>query len=250
MSEFIFDWGENCEKILNGEGYTTSKNQNMEQVALFRYLMDKNYDKEEIFEIWEETGGNILRGVKEDSEEKQFIFEKLFNKALKWTMPPSNPIYIYQEEIDIINSMIVLRWIKEYLLTLLCVYKYYNSEWCQYNDKLRRFCFSVNSQRREWSSLGAKLSDCVKKYKPYDMFIKNGTLMLKMNITKSDGEVVETIPNPSHVQELFHLIKCEKVCKDCGKTFSYSSYTVNSEVCASCEKKRLYKLQYKCHKKQ
>ena len=59
MNGYIFDWDENSEKILNGEGYTTVGHQFMEQVALFRYLMDHGYTKDDVDKVWRNTNWKI-----------------------------------------------------------------------------------------------------------------------------------------------------------------------------------------------
>lgn len=248
MQQYIFNWIKNSENILTGKGYTTYRNQNMEQIALFSYLLKEGYTKEEIYEIWVDSSSLSVIKTEGDEEQRMMIFNYLFTKAQKFVIPSTNSINIYQEEIDFINSMLVFKWIKEYILVLLCIYKFYNTEYCIFNNKLRRFCFSMTSQRREWSSSGEKLSDCVTRYHPYSIISKKENLYLKMNFCRQEGKLIKTLSSPEEATQLYYLIKCEKKCKDCGRIFNYSSYTINSEVCAECAKKRLHKLQYRCHK--
>lgn len=250
MNGMIFDWEENCERILNGEGYTTSNHQFMEQAVLFRYLMDKGHTKDEIFDLWLSTDSQLLQKLKADNEEINFMFGKLWSSASRWKMTSYPPIRLFQKEIDFINSMEVLRWVKEYILTLLCIYKFFGKKWCKYDSKIKAFCFSVTSHGRERDEHKLKISECLNKYQPYEISMFDTTLSFKMTFVQDEGEEVATIKNPRHIYEVFNLIKCEKTCEQCGSIFSYNSKTIANKLCPTCSKKKRYKQQYLCHKKQ
>ena len=149
MNDYIFDWAENSEKILAGGGYTTKAHQTFEQIMLFAYLREKGYSKDEIFSLWIKTDSLLLQKIGDDKDQRDKYFGKLFADSTKYKIEKGNRIDIYQSEIDFINNMEVSMWIKQYVLAMLCVYKWYGKEWCVYNDKIKRFCYSCTSTKRE-----------------------------------------------------------------------------------------------------
>lgn len=250
MNGYIFDWEENCEKILQTKKYTTESHQFMEQAVLFKYLYDEGKTKDEIYNIWLETESKLLEKSNGDIEDINFIFGKLWSAASHWKIVKNNSIVIYQEEIDYINSLEVFGWIKEYLLALLCIYKYYGKKWCKYDSKIKAFCFSVTSVKREREEHKSKLKECFDKYAPYSISIIDTTLSYKLNFVVTEGHVVMEIPNPRYVPTVIKLIKNQKICEACGQPFEYTSQTIKNRLCPACKKRERYKKQYECHKRQ
>lgn len=240
MNDYVFDWAENSEKILNGEGYTTKVHQTFEQIMLFCYLREKGYNKEQIFDAWIKTDSLLLQKIGDDKDQRDKYFGKLLADSTKYKIEKGNEIKIYQSEIDFINKMEVSMWIKQYVLTMLCIYKWYGKEWCVYNDKIKRFCYSCTDVKREKSDVFALLlSKCLEQYKPYIIKHLNGKVVFKINFDNfAENRVVFSIANPRNIEAKINNIKCEKICEICGKTFEYNSHNKHLNICKACYNKR------------
>ena len=250
MNGYIFDWDENSEKILNGEGYTTVGHQFMEQVALFRYLMDHGYTKDDVDKIWRSTNSILYQKTCGDIDEIERLFARIWGKAAKWKNNfKGNEIVIYQSEIDFINNMEVLPWIKQYVLTLLCVYKWWGREWCKYDKKIRTFCYSCTSQKKEDDAMPPKISACVNKYHPYELCVVSNLSSFKI-LFIGKGEICCRINNPREIGSIMGHIKNIKKCSVCNREYEYTSYNCRFDVCPDCIKKERYKKQYQAHKRQ
>lgn len=236
MNEQIFDWSENSEKILRGEGYSTFHSHFREQVAVIRYLLDRGYSKEEIYERWKATAPKEILFADTEEEKREF-FGRVWRKAQKWTNRMYPPIVLYKEEIDFINAMDVVPWIKQYVLTLLVIYKYYGQTWCAYTNRIKCFCYAQTYVKIEREQYTLKLCDCIREYCPYTTTIHDCSVAFKVNFAQCLGTRLDSIPNPSQVQKLFKYLKSEKICTCCGKSFQVSS-KVKRTVCDSCYKKQ------------
>ena len=246
MNDYIFDWSENSEKILNGEGYTTKVHQTFEQIMLFCYLREMGYNKEQIFDLWIKTNSLLLQKIGDDKDQRDKYFGKLLSDSTKYKIEKGNEIKIYQSEIDFINKMEVSMWIKQYVLTMLCIYKWYGKEWCVYNDKIKRFCYSCTNVKREKSEEKAlMLSNCIQKYFPYKISNRDKMVSFKILFCNMLNEkYICNIKNPRNVSKIFGLLKNERACADCGKVFEYDYHTVNILLCRECRKKLKYKRKY------
>lgn len=237
MNEHIFDWIENSEKILRGEGYSTFHSRFKEQVALVRYLLDAGYSKESIYEKWKWTNPKEIM-FEEDEEEKRRIFGRVWRHSKRWENRLYGPIIIYQEEIDFINNMSVILWIKQYILTMLCVYKYYHQTWCCYTNRIKCFCYSKTYVQNEREEYTLKMCDCLKNYAPYTTVIHGNNVAFKMNFAQAIGTPLTTIKNPLQCQALFKYLKDTRVCPCCGKTFEVNSAKLRRELCDDCYRKQ------------
>lgn len=239
MNGYIFDWDENSEKILNGEGYTTVGHQFMEQVALFRYLMDHGYTKDDVDKVWRNTNSILYQKTCGDVDEIERLFARIWGKAAKWKNNfKGNEIVIYQSEIDFINNMEVLPWIKQYVLTLLCVYKWWGREWCKYDKKIRTFCYSCTDTKRERDDCAKKIYDCMEKYHPYECAAFNESGWIKFNI-KPEGDIIAKVKNPRYVLNAFILLKNIKRCCVCGKEYEFKNgHGLYNDLCSECLNKR------------
>lgn len=243
MNDYIFDWEENSEKILAGGGYTTKVHQTFEQIMLFAYLREKGYSKDEIFSLWTKTDSLLLQKIGDDKDQRDKYFGKLFADSTKYKIEKGNRIDIYQSEIDFINNMEVSMWIKQYVLAMLCIYKWYGKEWCVYNDKIKRFCYSCTDVKNERDRHIRMLHDCINKYNIYYVNSRNDFISIKILFCSNFGKVYH-ISNPRRVNELFNFLENTKTCIKCGHKYKYSSYSTNSTLCASCRKSIRYKNQY------
>lgn len=252
MTEYIFDWKSNCENILKTGEYTTRNHQYTEQVVLFRYLIDRGLAQDEIYEKWSNTNSILYNKIKDDSVEINFHFWRIYRMAQKWEIKTYNKIIIYKSELDFINSMNVVRWIKEYVLTMLCIYKYYGLSWCKYDKDIKRFCYSVTYQKRERVKTIEKLSEAFNKYNICTFTVASSVPHYKINFISNvkDDVIVGQIDNPRQAPDLMGLIKCERVCPVCGKTYEYTSKNYHIDMCPECVKHERYKRNYqKRHEK-
>lgn len=234
MNDYIFDWAENSKKILAGGGYTTKVHQTFEQIMLFAYLRERGYSKDEIFSLWIETDSLLLQKIGDDKDQRDKYFGKLFADSTKYKIEKGNRIDIYQSEIDFINNMEVSMWIKQYILAMLCIYKWYGKEWCVYNDKIKRFCYSCTNIKRENNSSNSKiLSKCYNLYNPYTIRYKDCTVVFKSNILTKNG-VISTIYEPREINSILSLLRCEKKCERCGKLYEYNYHNKHLSLCKTC----------------
>jgi hypothetical protein len=243
MNDYIFDWAENSEKILADRGYTTKVHQTFEQIMLFAYLREKGYSKDEIFDLWIKTDSLLLQRIGDDKDQRDKYFGKLFADSTKYKIEKGNRIDIYQSEIDFINGMEVSMWIKQYVLVMLCVYKWYGKEWCVYNDKIKRFCYSCTSTKIERERNIILLHSCIDKYKPYIINSRNNFLLYKILIPK-EGLPIKTLNSPRGASQMFKILSREKKCSICGNFFEYMDNSINLSECPACRKRVRYKRQY------
>lgn len=233
MNDYIFDWAENNEKILAGGGYTTKVHQTFEQIMLFAYLREKGYSKDEIFDLWVKTDSLLLQKIGDDKDQRDKYFGKLFADSTKYKIEKGNRIDIYQSEIDFINNMEVSMWIKQYVLAMLCVYKWYGKEWCVYNDKIKRFCYSCTDAKREKEKYIIGISNTLNEYNCYQIRHMNGSIVFKFVDIKKNNNTI-SISNPRYVNRIFEYLKCEKACRCCGKIFTYNYKTTKATNCREC----------------
>lgn len=251
MNDYIFDWSENSEKILAGGGYTTKVHQTFEQIMLFAYLRENGYSKDEIFDLWVKTDSLLLQKIGDDKDQRDKYFGKLFADSTKYKIERGNRIDIYQSEIDFINSLIVLPWIKEYLLTILCIYKYMGYEACEYNKKIRNFCFSCTSINKEQEYCCLKIKEALDKYNFYSIYNYNNKAFFKINFCdNNNGIKICSISNPRDVLSIMKFLSNNKKCDQCGNIFEYNSKSIKNKLCPNCQKKNRIKKQVACHKNQ
>ena len=239
MNDYIFDWAENSEKILAGGGYTTKVHQTFEQIMLFAYLRERGYSKDEIFSLWIKTDSLLLQKIGDDKDQRDKYFGKLFADSTKYKIEKGNRIDIYQSEIDFINNMEVSMWIKQYVLAMLCIYKWYGKEWCVYNDKIKRFCYSCTDVKNERDKFSLILFRALDKYKVYIVSNRNANVAFKILFLESENSDIKySIKEPRKVCDLFKFLKNEKKCLNCGNIFEYDYHTQKINICPICYKKQ------------
>ena len=247
MNEHIFDWVENSAKVLKTKQYSTFHSRFREQVALVRYLLDQGLQKEEIYEKWKETNPHEIQYA-DDEQEKKEVFGRVWRKAKKWHNRFYSPITIYQEEIDFINSMSVILWIKQYILAMLCVYKYYHEAWCCYTNRIKCFCYSQTYVQNEREEYTLKMCECLKSYRPYTTVIHDSNVAFKMNFAQMMGTPLITLHNPAYVQDAFQYLKDSRICSKCGKAFEVNSAKLRRDMCEECYRKERARKQYELQK--
>ena len=236
MNEQIFDWGENSEKILRGEGYTTFHSRFREQVALVRYLLDRNHEEEEIYGIWKNTNPETILYA-DTEEEKREVYKRVRVAARKWQNRFYSSVMVYKEEMDYINQMDEPLWVKQYVLCMLVVYKYYQQTYCQYTNRIKCFCYSKTNVKFERSQYTLTLCDCIKNYRVYDTVIHDSNVAFKVNFAQSLGTPLARIKSPAYVEELYKWLKDSRVCTCCGKSFECSSKSLRRMLCDECYRK-------------
>lgn len=249
---YIFDWEENSEKIFETGRYTTRRTQFIEHVAFFKYLMNQGKTDTEIFAIWLGTDSKILQKIGYNTKEANKAFRKIIRQAKEWKPDEYiSPIKIYAEEIEILNQTIAPPWLKNYMLAILCFYKFYGKEWVKFKQEIRQtlFYYVGLKEHRERPEQTILIREFLKKTNFYEMRMMNESLVLRVNYARQDGEVVAEIKNPSHVEEIHDILKYEKVCKICGQPFAYNTFSICNEICPDCYKRQRHQKQYACKKK-
>lgn len=244
MNNYIFDWEGNCKKVLQTKKYTTKKDIIYEQIMLVRYLRDKGFSYNSIYDIWVETMNGSPLILYDLKGEILSYFDKIYKKSDNLSISSGNIILIYKSEIDYINNIQCHMWIKEYLLILLCIYKYYGLEWCKYDDRIKTFCYSCTSIKREREKNTKSLAYVVEKYDLYKV-IKSGCVRLKVNFSTDCGEVCAILKDPRDFESLKGKLKTESVCSICGKNFVFSSKKRRLDMCQDCIKKERSKDRHK-----
>ncbi len=244
MNNYIFDWEANCQKIIKSGKYTTKKNIIYEQIVLIRYLRNRGKEYDDIYNIWNDTIKDFSSFIYSSEEEKKEYFKKIYDKSNNITIEKGNLITIYKKEIDFINNMICHKWIKEYILVLLCIYKYIGKEWCNYNDRIKSFCYSCTSIKKEREKNTKSLSEIVNKYDIYNIEKKYG-VNLKINFCNNTGQIYRVLKDPRDVKTLYGALSNEIKCSVCGKKYIYSSRKRKLDICQDCERKKRSKDRHK-----
>lgn len=244
MNNYIFDWEANCQKIIKYGKYTTKKNVIYEQIVLIRYLRNRGKEYDYIYDVWKESIGSIPSFIYFSEDEKSEYFKKLYDKSDNIKIERGNLITIYKKEIDFINNMVCHKWLKEYILALLCIYKYVGKEWCEYNDKIKSFCYSCTSIKKEREKNTKSLSEIVNKYNIYNIEKKYG-INIKMNFCNNAGQIYRVIKDPRDVKLLYGALVNEIRCSVCGNFYIYNSKKRKLDVCQDCEKKNRSKDRHK-----
>ena len=52
--------------------------------------------------------------------------------------------------------------------------------------------------------------------------------------SSQNKNIIGTITSPRSVNELFSLLKTEKICVNCGKIFIYDGHNMHINVCKRC----------------
>lgn len=237
MNDYIFDWDKNSQDILNKCEYTTKKYRTKEQVMLIRYLRDRGYTFSQCYDIWMSKTPNISyknNFLLDDIDVKQY-----FNMIWRMSKRASNkcgvPIKIYQSEIDFINNMVCSVWVKQYIFSMLCVYKYYNKEWVKYDNKIKTFCYSCTQTKKERKEKIKILKDVVEKYNLYDIRCKGSSVVYKMNFSESDSsDWIYQISNPRGIPDIISCVKSIKRCSLCGEDYEYDTRNLIGDICPKC----------------
>lgn len=245
MNDMIFDLTENCEQILGGRKYITTKGANFEQTVLIKYLLNKGLSEADAKDIWYTTRFEELKDV--ESSVVSAVFRKFVKNGKDIKFVKHNPIKIYDTEIAYFNSMNIPMWEKQYFLTLLCVYKYYEKTWVETNERIRKFCFSVSDAKHERERHSPLIADDRVKYNLYDINTRTGKndktiTSIKFTMPMNNGKVIAELPNPRYIDDkLLGLLTCEHVCSRCGTVYKYTSKGINNFLCPKCYKKERYK---------
>ena len=74
------------------------------------------------------------------------------------------------------------------------------------------------------------------KYSAYWINTRNSFVSFKMlfSVNSQNKNIVKTIISPRSVNELFNLLKTEKICVNCGKVFIYDGQYMHINVCKKC----------------
>lgn len=239
MTDYIFNFAENNKYLEEHKECTTKKHQRFELLVYIKGLILQKINKEQIFERVININCWIFKGTK-DEDELKYIFDKIYEQAVNWEIPISGKdIVIYQEEIDYINQLDCLMWLKQYIFALLCIYKYYGNKWCSFNKYLRSFAFSCTHYKIERDHHKYCIQILLQKEKLYDFSDYNGELKLKVNFATQEGVSLITFSSPREVEKYLYLLKNEKSCINCGAVYEFTSRNWRVGLCPLCYKKKI-----------
>ena len=124
-------------------------------------------------------------------------------------------------------------------------------ESCEYNKKIRNFCFSCTSINKEQEYCCLKIKEALDKYKFYSVYNYNNKAFFKINFCdNSNGKKICSISNPRNVLTIMKFLSNNKRCEKCGNIFEYNSKSIKNKLCPSCHRKNRIKKQVFCHKNQ
>ena len=215
----------------------------------------KKFSREECYRRWLPFYLQIVGGEEDGLAES--TFNKRWNAASEWGFEVQNNFYIFQEELDAINSTVVDRWIKESALLLLGYKRAYKIKKLDMESIPYKGVFTATSLGRRRDSNSSEtavfLSSGLCSYEVKERVdSKDGskfdTFYITLNYERKNGTPILETNTLFDVISLFSKVECKKVCPLCGKSFEYHSKT-KREICENCWREKRKAKQRECMKK-
>lgn len=239
---------EDAKRMLATGEYQLPRSKVCEDLWFIRYLLNKKKSEEEIFELWKPIFLSRERNKDSCFNVEQY-FKQCLKKARKHPIIHQRKYSVYASEIEAINEYDVPIRLKQLAVVILCYFKALGKHYV-YQEELLKYEHSFQSLLTEGKT---KLKETRK-----DTFkcIEHG-LICRQNITHFDdimgdeieipiyvipylvqsGDAVFSSNTLADVQELFPMLKTERICEICG-----SKYVVNSKtkrtICEKCQKEK------------
>ena len=238
----VFDEKKYAEEIINSKKYNTIKTQGRERCILVRYLTSQGYTPDYIKSILLEipmSGGEYLT-----DKDKDVIFSKIINKANEYAFISNISVKIYQEEMDVIQSVE-----EDYARYLLFVYLVYYKWACQvghlqFFSKKNNIMMVIENNSDIWKT--AKLSKLrvADRYRLCNLLFNKGLYKIDnfkshnyiyIPFVKDSGDVVIEINNYDNIigeLMLFEKPNEYKRCAVCGVVIKRTRSP--KKYCTSC----------------
>ena len=253
----------NSERMLKTGEFQTECFHNDEMTWLISYLRNvKKMDKKQIFAKWVHfyvKNENITPELAADHFKSfwnsSFVYS--IRKNSSWPEP-----YIWQEEIDYINSIPVAKWLREYMYIILLHTRATGNELYDYLPlgDYRKFLSTTNKNPSEMKETIMKVlrqfnfiedveveehHDMLEIFDEsgnpcgieYDVTIKNNRLKIKSPICKYGGEIGYNYKTILDGLKDIQEIKDTCICSECGREFVFNNKTQRI-ICDECWKKK------------
>lgn len=251
---------ENCKRMIDSKQYQLSTSRGKEDLWLCKYLKDKNYSKEDAYQVWLPIYQSKYGAAEHEDYEPDAKFNEFWNHCDGVRLRENcGVIVIYQEELDFINRTSLSQWEKEYML-LLCAYCKVRKKTDYVRDKfppmeLKRMVERPKRKADDFAKLYNKLVDIqflqertIKTFNQYDGEYDTNTCV-KLMVCNTSGAPVIKVNTILDIPLHFDKISMKKICPQCGQEFDYHSKTQRS-VCSECYKKQRLQKQKECHQHQ
>lgn len=259
----IINWKKHCEKVretrlLSTKDVSDKKKTYEQEVMFVKYLLFIGKDKTACFAEWSRIKNGIAHEFKKDIEQQLIQFRYIYNAALRTSdellMANLEPVVIYQEEVDYLNSLNAPSWMKQYWAIMLVNYKFQKQLFpkVKYNATLRAWAFRqikgiqqrysnhAESIRKQEEAIGTKI---INSYVYND---RKARIYYNMSCCQESGTPALELKDIDEAKKILTLIsKNSKVCSVCGKHFTINSKT-KRDLCDNCYKKyrRTYKTEF------
>lgn len=245
----IFNWRNNCIKILQNNEYSHNdrweiKEEYRQQIWLVAYLIRLGWDKEKIYNKWK-TIPTFKLSASEGlhPEELEVYFDSLYSKGMITSGAPSFKkmnnvrLTIFQEEIDAINSIVTSYEFRKYLLMLLAVYKYYTFTRgsCYFDSKVRGYAFESSNLDKKYGNYSEALINLNKEAGcPIQSKIVRQFHVSHLSFVATTGTPAIEFEDPGEIIKHLDVIELPVMtCSICGRPFTYTTKTKRN-VCDEC----------------
>lgn len=228
--------------VLTKNKYQTEKNHGFERCVLVRYMANNGYNKEEIISSLRKLSRSEFAYLSKEKKDK--IYEKIYNKALKYEYIKEREVIVYKDELEKILS-IQDKKARDLLFVSLIYYK-----WGQTVDSYKFYSHNLNRilVRESDSDLIAlaklKSLRSIQKNLTFHYLIKNNfyknvgfknSNYFYIPFVQNEGEIAFKIDNFDNL--LFWLYSYlepnkYKKCEECGKWILKT--TGSKKYCKSC----------------
>lgn len=228
--------------VLTKNKYQTEKNHGLERCVLVRYMANSGYNKDEIMSSLRKLSRNEFAYLSKEKKEK--IYEKIYDKALKYEYIKDREVIIYKEELDKVLEVEDKR-ARDLLFVSLVYYK-----WGQTVDYYKFYSHNLNRilvKENDADLIAlAKLKSLrsIQKNLTFHYLIKNNfyknigfknTNYFYIPFVQNEGDIALRIDNFDNL--LFWLYSYlepnkYKKCEECGKWILKT--TGSKKYCKSC----------------
>lgn len=252
----IVDWYNNCKKIHRSKLINLSgqdkRHKIKQEIVYLAFLRDHlHFNNQRIFKEWKKIKNGVAALFATDTEQQLIEFYHLYKKSSseKYTKlnysRPLDPINIYEEEINFLNSLEVPLWVKQYWLSLLFYYKFacQSSHRVQISSSLNNWainnCTAIIDERySDKQDLIAKYKIKIKK--PIINYLPKTSQehynCYEMSFLQNNGRVLGKYKNINQINDAIKLLKeTLYICPKCGCKFIKSSRS-KTDLCPECYK--------------